>query len=390
MRPPTQGRITLTGGGTKGGVAAGKLYEETMTAMMSVDVSMVWREEEGRGSDGNYTAWYSKEFLLCKLSKDCGAGWLWCRARASSVEEGHPPLLSGSLAATGCGQRLAESQSRGLTPLIALKACDGWNGDNKRKTSQQIHAQQLPHTAHGPSLPMAPHPGLPGMGPGGLLFGAGLGAGAVPGAGGTPLSAAAAAAQHPLLKPADLHNARDDIKGPSSLSEERLRGSVSPGEREKYRSRSPDVEPELKRRKDDKLGHVIFGPFLHGPVDRSSSPPVIVMINKQSYPPLPSLSTCLLLGVSQQSGLPSLAKHTSWQRGNKVRNDGLATLLVGGAVTIREVSTHSRDAITMLLSQFPLFDWSENLIRLHFLLERGVGPPPPLIGQLGAPPLTLQ
>nr|CAD7418867.1 unnamed protein product [Timema poppensis] len=177
---------------------------------------------------------------------------------------------------------------------------------------------------------MAPHPGLPGMGPGGLLFGAGLGAGAVPGAGGTPLSAAAAAAQHPLLKPADLHNARDDIKGPSSLSEERLflvrgeagecrlkpvqssslseerlflvrgeagecrlepvqssslseerlslvrgeagecrlepvqssslseerlRGSVSPGEREKYRSRSPDVEPELKRRKDDKLGH---------------------------------------------------------------------------------------------------------------------------------------
>jgi len=98
---------------------------------------------------------------------------------------------------------------------------------------QQIHAQQLPHAAHGPSLPMAPHPGLPGMGPGGLLaFGGGLGAGAVPGAASTPLSAAAAAAaagaaaqqQHPLLKPADLHNPRDpsDIKGPGSLPEERL------------------------------------------------------------------------------------------------------------------------------------------------------------------------
>jgi hypothetical protein len=29
---------------------------------------------------------------------------------------------------------------------------------------------------------------------------------------------------------------------------------VSPAEREKYRSRSPDVEPDLKRRKEDKLG----------------------------------------------------------------------------------------------------------------------------------------
>jgi hypothetical protein len=32
------------------------------------------------------------------------------------------------------------------------------------------------------------------------------------------------------------------------------RSSVSPAEREKYRSRSPDVEPDLKRRKEDKLG----------------------------------------------------------------------------------------------------------------------------------------
>ena len=96
---------------------------------------------------------------------------------------------------------------------------------------QQIHAQQLPHAAHGPSLPMGPHPGLPGMGPGGLLaFSGGLGAGAVPGAASAPLTAAAAAAaaaaqqQHPLLKAADLHNPREpnDMKGPSSLPEERL------------------------------------------------------------------------------------------------------------------------------------------------------------------------
>lgn len=32
------------------------------------------------------------------------------------------------------------------------------------------------------------------------------------------------------------------------------RSSVSPAEREKYRSRSPDVDPDLKRRKEDKLG----------------------------------------------------------------------------------------------------------------------------------------
>lgn len=80
---------------------------------------------------------------------------------------------------------------------------------------QQIHAQQLPHGAHGP-LPLGgPHPGLP-VGPGGLLFGGALASG--PGA---PL----AAQPHSLLKPgADLHNSREsaELKGPSSLPEERL------------------------------------------------------------------------------------------------------------------------------------------------------------------------
>ncbi|KAK4883057.1 hypothetical protein RN001_006376 [Aquatica leii] len=122
---------------------------------------------------------------------------------------------------------------------------------------QQIHAQQLPHGAHGPGLPMGPHPGLPGMGPAaGLLgFGAGLGAG-VPGAPGGPHSAVAASA-HPLLKPTDLH-ARDsaDLKRPGSVNNDERLNSVSPGDRDKYRSRSPtDGEQEIKRRKEDKLGH---------------------------------------------------------------------------------------------------------------------------------------
>ncbi|XP_044740762.1 protein groucho isoform X3 [Chrysoperla carnea] len=131
---------------------------------------------------------------------------------------------------------------------------------------QQIHAQQLPHGAHGPGLPIGPHPGLPGMGPAGaglLAFGAGLGAAGVPGAPGAPhaavaAAAAAAAAQaHPLLKP-DLHGREsNDIKSSGSIgADDRLRNSVSPGERDKYRSRSPpDVEQDVKRRKEDKLGH---------------------------------------------------------------------------------------------------------------------------------------
>ncbi|KAF5277410.1 hypothetical protein FQA39_LY06223 [Lamprigera yunnana] len=122
---------------------------------------------------------------------------------------------------------------------------------------QQIHAQQLPHGGHGPGLPMGPHPGLPAMGPAaGLLgFGAGLGAG-VPGAPGGPHAAVAASA-HPLLKPSDIHG-RDtaDLKRPGSVSNDERLNSVSPGERDKYRSRSPtDTEQDIKRRKEDKLGH---------------------------------------------------------------------------------------------------------------------------------------
>uniref|UniRef100_A0A6P7G552 Protein groucho-like n=1 Tax=Diabrotica virgifera virgifera TaxID=50390 RepID=A0A6P7G552_DIAVI len=103
---------------------------------------------------------------------------------------------------------------------------------------------------------MGPHPGLPGMGPAGLLgFGAGLAAG-VPGAPGGPHPAVAGTA-HPMLKPADMH-ARDpqDLKRPSSTNAEERLNSVSPGDRDKYRSRSPTEVDTVKRRKEDKLGHM--------------------------------------------------------------------------------------------------------------------------------------
>ncbi|XP_054287081.1 protein groucho isoform X1 [Macrosteles quadrilineatus] len=88
---------------------------------------------------------------------------------------------------------------------------------------QQIHAQQMPA-----GLPMGPHP------PASLL--------------GFPTNPP----PHPLLKAADLHAPREpvDLKGPSTLSDDRLRSSVSPGE--KYRPRSP-VDPEVKRRKHEKI-----------------------------------------------------------------------------------------------------------------------------------------
>ncbi|XP_011188265.1 protein groucho isoform X4 [Zeugodacus cucurbitae] len=97
---------------------------------------------------------------------------------------------------------------------------------------QQIHAQQVPG---GPPQPMA---GLaPLAGPFGAL--------------GLPH-----APQGLLKAPTDHH--RPDIKptgldGPAG-AEERLRNSVSPADREKYRTRSPlDIENDSKRRKEEKL-----------------------------------------------------------------------------------------------------------------------------------------
>ncbi|KAF7393671.1 hypothetical protein HZH68_010490 [Vespula germanica] len=121
---------------------------------------------------------------------------------------------------------------------------------------QQIHAQQLPHGAVVGGLP-----------PGGLLGFAGAAAAAA--AAGVPPhlappahpAAAAAAVQaqaQALLKPADLQQHRaaaetPEDRKPIALTDERLRQSVSPPE--KFRTRTPDLESDPKRRKEEKLGH---------------------------------------------------------------------------------------------------------------------------------------
>ena len=75
-----------------------------------------------------------------------------------------------------------------------------------------------------------------------------------------PAAAAAVQAQaQALLKPSDLQQHRaaaetPEDRKPIALTDERLRRSVSPSE--KFRSRTPDLESDPKRRKEEKLGHV--------------------------------------------------------------------------------------------------------------------------------------
>ncbi|XP_061504358.1 protein groucho isoform X13 [Anopheles gambiae] len=102
---------------------------------------------------------------------------------------------------------------------------------------QQIHAQQIPG---GPPQPI---PGLGAL------------AGPLTAFGG-PMGLPHGAPQSMLKAPPDLH--REDLKvplgGPSA--EERMRNSVSPADREKYRPRSPlELDGEAKRRKEEKLNH---------------------------------------------------------------------------------------------------------------------------------------
>ncbi|XP_076643738.1 TLE family member transcriptional corepressor groucho isoform X4 [Halictus rubicundus] len=120
---------------------------------------------------------------------------------------------------------------------------------------QQIHAQQLPHGAVVGGLP-----------PAGLLGFAGAAAAAAaavvpPHLAPPPHPAAAAAVQaqaQALLKPSDLQQHRSaaetpEDRKPIALTDDRLRRSVSPPE--KFRSRTPDLESDPKRRKEEKLGH---------------------------------------------------------------------------------------------------------------------------------------
>ncbi|XP_047004369.1 transducin-like enhancer protein 4 isoform X2 [Schistocerca americana] len=119
----------------------------------------------------------------------------------------------------------------------------------------QMHAQQLPHAAHAPPLPMMPHPGPPNAAAASLL---GL-SGALAAPPGHPLAMLGAA------KP-DLH--RDDKPAPGAVrapsaglnsAEERHRNSISPAEREKYRPRSSPDPEHKKMKKEEKDCHASDG-----------------------------------------------------------------------------------------------------------------------------------
>ncbi|XP_076387879.1 TLE family member transcriptional corepressor groucho isoform X5 [Megachile rotundata] len=120
---------------------------------------------------------------------------------------------------------------------------------------QQIHAQQLPHGAVVGGLPPA---GLLGFAGAAVAAAA---AGVPPHLAPPPHPAAAAAVQaqvQALLKPSDLQQHRaaaetPEDRKPIALTDDRLRRSVSPPE--KFRSRTPDLESDPKRRKEEKLGH---------------------------------------------------------------------------------------------------------------------------------------
>nr|XP_022914628.1 protein groucho-like isoform X3 [Onthophagus taurus] len=175
---------------------------------------------------------------------------------------------------TELNQIIGQQQQQGLQQLL-----------------QQIHAQQLPHGPHA-GVPMGPHPGLPGLGPTGLLgFGAGL-----PGAPGGPHAAVAGAA-HALLKPADLHSRESaEMKsGPGSANAEERLNPISPVP-EKYRTRSPaDVDQDVKRRKEDKLGHESDG-------EKSDQDLVVDVANEEAQSPHPNGEHPSLGGDIRENG----------------------------------------------------------------------------------------
>ncbi|XP_076665547.1 TLE family member transcriptional corepressor groucho isoform X11 [Andrena cerasifolii] len=146
------------------------------------------------------------------------------------------------------------------------------------RSEQQIHAQQLPHGAVVGGLP-----------PAGLLGFAGAAAAAVaavvpPHLAPPPHPAAAAAAQaqaQALLKPSDLQQHRGaaetpEDRKPIALTDDRLRRSVSPSE--KFRSRTPDLDADPKRRKVEKLGHESDG-------EKSDQDLVVDVANEEASSP---------------------------------------------------------------------------------------------------------
>ncbi|GLH03503.1 Protein groucho [Gryllus bimaculatus] len=133
--------------------------------------------------------------------------------------------------------------------MTELNAIIGQQRPDLPRLLQQMHAQQLPHAAHAPPIPMMPHPGLPGP-PSSAASLLGL-SGALAGPGAHPLSM--------LGSKPELH--RDEVKSNSGLNsaEERHRNSISPAEREKYRPRSSPDPEHKKMKKEEKDCHASDG-----------------------------------------------------------------------------------------------------------------------------------
>ncbi|XP_050068857.1 protein groucho-like isoform X2 [Anopheles maculipalpis] len=141
--------------------------------------------------------------------------------------------------ATEHQQQIASAVERAKqVTMPELNAIIGQHQQQGIQQLLQIHAQQIP------GAPPQPIPGLGAL------------AGPLTAFGG-PMGLPHGAPQSMLKAPPDLH--REDLKvplgGPSA--EERMRNSVSPADREKYRPRSPlELDGgEAKRRKEEKLNH---------------------------------------------------------------------------------------------------------------------------------------
>ncbi|XP_058453259.1 protein groucho isoform X3 [Malaya genurostris] len=163
--------------------------------------------------------------------------------------------------ATEHQQQVAQAVERAKqVTMPELNAIIGQQHQQQGIQQLLIHAQQIPG---GPPQPI---PGLGALAGPLTAFGGPMGLGPH----GTPQS---------LLKaPPDLH--REDLKvplgGPSA--EERMRNSVSPADREKYRPRSPlELESENKRRKEEKLNHESDG-------DKSEQELVVDVANETGTP----------------------------------------------------------------------------------------------------------
>ncbi|XP_076356168.1 transducin-like enhancer protein 4 isoform X4 [Tachypleus tridentatus] len=137
--------------------------------------------------------------------------------------------------------------------MTELNAIIGQQHSGIAHLMQQMHAQQLPPHAHAPPIPMMPHAALAGLQPptmppssaAGLLALSGSLTGGVPT---THLSGSTSGSS------ASLKEHRDD-KRINSLNDDRQRNSLSPHDRNKQRSRSPEVDLDKKRRRDDKVDH---------------------------------------------------------------------------------------------------------------------------------------